>query len=95
MLIAVLDLTVGYPEGDDAFISWFMVDGERQRIGIGSQIFADIRAAMKAQGYDYLSLRCNKEYKDAIAFWTAQGFSSTGEEYTKDGYTICTYSRSI
>ncbi len=94
-LIAVLDLTVGYPENDDAFIGWFMVDGELQRTGIGSRIFADIRAAMKAQGYDYLSLHCNRDYAEAIAFWKAQGFEPTGEEYDKDGYPICTYSRSI
>lgn len=78
-LVALLDLITGYPEKDDAFIGWFMVDGQQQRQGIGSQIFADIRAAMAAQGYDYLSLSCEKENKDAIAFWEAQGFKALKE----------------
>jgi ATP-binding cassette subfamily B protein len=82
-LVAVLDLITGYPESDDAFIGWFMVDGQMQRKGIGSQIFADVRAAMAAQGYDYLALFCEKENADAIAFWEAQGFRKTAEESTR------------
>jgi ribosomal protein S18 acetylase RimI-like enzyme len=79
-LVSVLDLITGYPESNDAFIGWFMVDGQLQRQGIGSQIFADIRAAMAGQGYDYMSLSCEKENEEAIAFWKAQGFAVTLEE---------------
>ena len=57
-----------------------MVDGHLQRQGIGSQIFADVRAAMTGQGYDYLSLSCEKENTEAIAFWQSQGFKSTVED---------------
>ena len=63
VLIAVMDLITGYPEGDDAFIGWLMVDGEMQGRGIGSGIFADVRAAMKAAGYDYMSLAVIKKMK--------------------------------
>ena len=79
-LVAVLELITGYPEKDDAFIGWFMVEGSVQRKGIGSQIFADVRAAMSAQGYDYLSLSCEKENTEAIAFWQAQGFRKEKED---------------
>ena len=79
-LVSVLDLITGYPKQDDAFIGWFMVDGHLQRQGIGSQIFADVRAAMAGQGYDYLSLSCEKENTEAIAFWKAQGFKATAED---------------
>ena len=79
-LVSVLDLITGYPESNDAFIGWFMVDGQLQRQGIGSQIFADIRAAMAGQGYDYMSLSCEKENEEAIAFWKAQGFVVKLEE---------------
>ena len=79
-LISVLDLITGYPEKDDAFIGWFMVDGHLQRQGIGSQIFADVRAAMTGQGYDHLSLSCEKENTEAIAFWQAQGFRAEEED---------------
>ena len=73
-LIAVLDLITGYPEENKAFIGWFMVDAQRHRQGIGSQIFADVRATMKAQGFDYLQLRVQEENTDAIEFWHNQGF---------------------
>jgi len=79
-LVSVLDLITGYPEKDDAFIGWFMVDGRLQRHGIGSQIFADVRAAMAGQGYDYLALSCEKENAEAIAFWQSQGFKAGSED---------------
>ncbi len=85
-LVALLDLITGYPQKDDAFIGWFMVDGRHQRQGIGSQIFADVRAAMSAQGYDYLSLSCEKENTEAIAFWKAQGFKSFKENNTHTAF---------
>ena len=94
-LIAILDLITGYPEPDDAFIGWFMVDADRQGHGIGSDIFADIRAAMKGQGYDYLSLGCVKDYPEAISFWNSQGFAPTGEETDNGEYTVVTMARSI
>lgn len=94
-LIAVMDLITGYPEDDDAFIGWFMVEASLQGQGIGSRIFADVRAAMKGQGYDYLSLGCIKENADAITFWEAQGFKSTGEEVDHGDYIVETYARSI
>ncbi len=74
-LVAVLDLITGYPEKDDAFIGWFMVDAESQGEGIGSDIFADVRAAMKSSGYDYVALSCVKNNKEALEFWKKQGFT--------------------
>ena len=79
-LISVLELITGYPESNDAFIGWFMVDGHHQRQGIGSQIFADVRAAIAAQGYDLLSLSCEMENEDAICFWKAQGFKEVSRD---------------
>ncbi len=94
VLIAVMDLITGYPEKDDAFIGWFMVDGEVQRNGIGSSIFADVRAAMKAQGYDYMSLGCVEDNQEAMKFWKEQGFTATGEEQCED-YKVITLARAI
>ena len=94
-LCAILDLITGYPEKDDAFIGWFMVDAELQGQGIGSQIFADIRAAMKGQGYDYLSLDVLKANTDAVRFWKSQGFDFTGKESTDGDKVIAEMARSI
>lgn len=86
-LVSVLDLITGYPEKNDAFIGWFMVDGHLLRQGIGSQIFADVRAAMTGQGYDLLSLACEKANKEAIAFWQAQGFKAASEDDVRINFT--------
>ena len=94
-LVAVLDLITGYPESDDAFIGWFMVDAELQGQGIGSQIFADVRAAMKGQGYDYLSLGVIKENTEAISFWEGQGFAFSGREKESGGHTVAHMERAI
>ncbi len=79
-LVAILSLITGYPDEKDAFIGWFMVDAESQRKGIGSQIFADLRASMKAQGYERISLKCPHDNTDALAFWQSQGFTGTVSE---------------
>ena len=94
VLVAVMDLITGYPESDDAFIGWLMVDGEMQGRGIGSGIFADVRAAMKAAGYDYLSLGCVSENEEAMKFWESQGFAATGEEQQAD-YKVIVMGRDI
>ena len=94
-LIAVLDLIAGYPEKDDAFIGWFMVDGTKQRQGIGSRIFADVRAAMKGQGFDRLSLDCPEKHDESLAFWKAQGFKPTGKTTSNESYKSVTLARNI
>ncbi len=94
-LTAILDLITGYPENDDAFIGWFMVDANRQRQGIGSQIFADVRAAMSGQGFDFLSVGVSKENTDAIDFWQKQGFAFSGKELEWYGSSVALMERSI
>ena len=95
ILVAVMDLITGYPESDDAFIGWFMVDGEMQGRGIGSDIFADVRAAMKAAGFDYMSLAVVKENKEALKFWKDQGFGIKKETFSDDGYAVYMMERDI
>ncbi|MCR4962412.1 MAG: GNAT family N-acetyltransferase [Firmicutes bacterium] len=87
-LIAVIDLITGYPEADDVFIGWFMVDAQKQNQGIGSQIMADVRASMKALGYDLLSLKCLKENDHAVSFWTGVGFVKTDEGLDEQGREV-------
>jgi GNAT superfamily N-acetyltransferase len=87
-LIALLDLITGYKEPDDAFIGWFIVDAEKQGRGIGSQLFADIRAALSGLGYDKLRLGCVKGNTEAESFWTNQGFAFNGAEEEQERYTV-------
>ena len=94
-LTAVLDLITGYPKEHGAFIGWFMVDARLQRQGIGSQIFADVRAAMQGQGFNYLCCEVIRENTEAISFWQKQGFTMTGEEKPGKKYTLVRMERSI
>ena len=94
-LVAVLDLICGYPEADDAYIGWFMVDADLQGQGVGSSIFADVRASMKAQGYDRLELKCPKVSDSAREFWESQGFSLTGSEEFNGDYDVVGMARDI
>ena len=94
-LIAILDLITDYPQAGSAFIGWFMVDAQLQGQGIGSQIFADIRASLQAQGFTELSLAVIKENEPAIEFWEKQGFALTGKEDQKERYTVVTMNRKL
>ncbi len=94
-LVALLDLITGYKEPDDAFIGWFIVDAEMQGQGIGSQIFADVRAALSGLGYDKLRLGCIKENVEAENFWKNQGFSFNGFEEQQERYTVRYMERDI
>ena len=94
-LIAVMDLITGYPQASEAFIGWFMVDAELQRRGIGSQIFADVRAAMKAQGYGRLEVACPEASEPGLAFWKAQGFELTGSRDDGGDYPVVYLARTI
>lgn len=94
-LIGFMDLITGYPQRDDAFIGWFLVDADLQQAGVGSQIIADVRASMKAQGYDYLSLRVRKENEDSIKFWQDQSFKLTDNEVDENGRMTLLMERDI
>lgn len=94
-LVAILDLITRYPNDRAAFIGWFMVNASMQQKGIGSAIFADIRAALKAQGFEYLRLGCIKENSEAISFWKKQGFKMTGEEIQQPEYVVLPMERNI
>ena len=94
-LVAVMDLICGYPESDDAFIGWFMVDAASQGRGVGTSIFADVRASMKAQGYDHLELKCPKASDSALRFWESQGFVPSGREEFNGTYDVVEMARDI
>ena len=94
-LVAVMDLICGYPEADTAHIDWFLVAADKQGQGVGSGIFADVRAAMAAQGYTRLELTIPERAERGIAFWQSQGFSFTGERDDSGTHPAVTLARSI
>ncbi|MDO5107888.1 MAG: GNAT family N-acetyltransferase, partial [Coriobacteriaceae bacterium] len=93
-LVAVMDLICGYPDKTGALIRWFTVDAGRHRQGIGSQLFADVRASLAAQGIEHLTLQV-PEQEDALAFWAEQGFAATGERNGGGRFPTVTLARDI
>lgn len=94
-LLAFMDLILGYPGEKDAFVGWLMVDVDEQGKGVGSQIVADVRAAVKAQGYSRMSVGCYEENTPAIDFWKGQGFVMTGETMEQNGRETLIMERNI
>ena len=93
-LVAVMDLICGYPDKTGALIRWFTVAADRHRQGIGSQLFADVRASLAAQGIEHLTLQV-PEQEGALAFWAEQGFEATGDRSEGGRFPTVTLSRSI
>ena len=87
-LVAVMDLICGYPQPETAFIGWYMVDANLQGMGIGSDVFADVRSALLAQGYSNVLLKCPAVCEEAIAFWRQQGFKETGVSENAGEYEV-------
>ena len=94
-LVAVMDLVCGTPNKTSALIRWFMVAADKQRKGVGSALFADVRAALGAQGYRHLELQIPEAAEEAQAFWNAQGFSPTGKRDDTGRYPVITLARDI
>lgn len=72
-----------------------MVAADKQRKGVGSALFADVRAALGAQGYRHLELQIPEAAEEAQAFWNAQGFSPTGKRDDTGRYPVITLARDI
>ena len=94
-LAAVMDLVCGWPDERTAFIGWFMVAADMQRQGVGSQLFADVRAALEGLGYQSIRLQLPERDKEGISFWQAQGFALTGERDESGRRPLVTLARSL
>ncbi len=94
-LVAVTDLVCGWPSEAEAFVGWFMVAADMQRQGIGSQLVADLRAALEAQGFKRVSLQLPERDREGIAFWQAQGYAPTGERTEGPRGALVTLARKL
>ena len=78
-LIAVLDLILGYPDAQTAFLGFFMTAAAVQKKGIGSAIISDVRTCCKELGFARLRLAIDEGNPQSEAFWTKNSFRKTGE----------------
>lgn len=78
-LVAIMDLILGYPEKNTAFIGLFMTDVRYQHRGVGSQIISGLAAYLSACGCGKIRLGVDKGNPQSHAFWTKNRFQTIGE----------------
>ena len=79
-LTAVMDLILGYPEADSAWMGWFILSPACQGRGAGSGILRDVEAALRATGFRESRLAVDKGNPQSWAFWTKNGYARYGPE---------------
>lgn len=94
-LIAVMDLIDRYPNGQTAFIGFFMTDVSVQRKGVGTAIIRELCAYLRARQYEAVRLGWVKGNKQSEAFWHKNRFAETGVTYETDGYTVIVAQRKL
>ena len=77
-----MDLILGYPEKNTAFIGLFMTDVRYQHRGMGSQIVSGLAAYLSACGCEKIRLGVDKGNPQSHAFWTKNRFQTIGEAGT-------------
>ena len=79
-LVAVMDLIIGYPTDEIAWIGLFMMEQCYQGKGIGSKIVDGCCTYLKELGYSYIDLAYAKGNPQSEAFWLKNQFLKTGAE---------------
>lgn len=92
-LISVMDLILGFPQGDTAFIGFFMMDTASQGKNIGSQIIHECLTYLSDLGYRSVQLGVDKGNPQSNAFWKKNKFTQTGKVTKFDASMILTLER--
>ena len=74
LLVANMDLILGYPIEEIAFIGLFMTNVQYQNKGIGSNIIGDICNYLKQLGYKKVRLGVDKGNLQSYSFWSKNDF---------------------
>ncbi len=88
-LVGIMDLILGYPEKEIAFIGLFMMNTQYQNKGVGTEIISEIIMYLKSLGYKEIRLGVDKGNPQSHAFWTKNNFVTMREaEYILMGLKI-------
>lgn len=74
-LTAILDLILGWPEGDAAWIGLFMTDVSVQGRGVGTAIIGELAERLGSMGIRALRLGVDRGNPQSAAFWRKNGFA--------------------
>lgn len=78
-LVAIMDLILGYPSEEVAYIGLFMMNVEYQNKGVGSSIISESLTFLKNVGYQKVRLGVDKGNPQSKAFWQKNGFVVVSE----------------
>lgn len=87
-LTAVMDLILGYPDEETAYVGFFMTDVSVQGKGVGSAIISELSGFVCKQGFSNIQLGWVLGNPQAEHFWHKNGFIETGKMYEMDDYTV-------
>jgi ribosomal protein S18 acetylase RimI-like enzyme len=75
VLRAFIDLRAGAPTADCCFVELMVVDPRYRRAGLGTHMFNELAAEMKAAGARRIALEVDHDNEGAARFWTRLGFT--------------------
>ena len=87
VLVAVMDLIDGYPEGDIAYIGFFMMNIAFQGRQLGSALIREIKDFLKQNGLRAVRLAIDKANPQSNHFWKKNGFEVI-REVPRDEWTV-------
>lgn len=87
-LVAVMDLIDGYPDEENAFIGFFMMNIEFQGSGIGSFVINEVLNYLKANHFLAVRLGIDKDNPQSNHFWKKNGFSIIKEVPQDEGVIL-------
>lgn len=88
ILVAILDLIDGYPDGSTAFIGFFMMDQKLQGRQIGSGIVQELCRYLKQTGKKRVLLGIDKGNPQSNHFWKKNGFVVIREAAQEGGMIL-------
>lgn len=78
-LVAIMDLILGFPKKDIAYLGLFMMNKKYQNKNIGSNIINDVKAYLKSIGFKKIRLAVDKNNPQSNHFWSKNGFKRIDE----------------
>ena len=92
--VAVMDLIIGYPAPDVAFIGFFMMARAYQGRQLGSDIIGEAAAYLKSAGVTAIRLAIDKGNPQSAHFWQKNGFTVI-KEVDQNSHTLLVAERRL
>ena len=80
ILVAYMDLILGFPTQEVAFIGLLMTNALYQNRGVGSGIVRDVCIYLRELGYKKVRIGVDKENPQSNSFWYKNGFRIISEK---------------